>query len=55
MTGGWRIALLQVVCVIIGCLIWYPFFRLADKQAYKLELETPEEEPAAESGSTVNE
>jgi PTS system cellobiose-specific IIC component len=44
MTGGWRISLLQLICVLIGCAIWYPFFRIADKQAYQKELESVTEE-----------
>lgn len=30
--GGWRIALLQIICIAVGCLIYYPFIRLADKR-----------------------
>jgi len=36
-TGGWRVALLQLVLVIIGALIYYPFFRIADKRAFAEE------------------
>lgn len=34
---GWQAAILQVVCIFIGCLIWYPFFKVSDKQRYEQE------------------
>lgn len=37
MQGGWRIALLQIVLIIIGILIYLPFFKVADKIAIKEE------------------
>ncbi len=30
--GGWRIALLQIICIAVGCLIYYPFVKVADKK-----------------------
>lgn len=35
--GSWKIAALQVVLVALSTLVWYPFFRKADKEAYELE------------------
>lgn len=33
--GGWRVAALQVVLIAIGILIYFPFFKVLDKQALK--------------------
>jgi PTS system cellobiose-specific IIC component len=38
--GSWKIAVLQVVLVGLSTLVWYPFFRKADKEAYELEQNT---------------
>lgn len=35
--GSWKIAVLQVALVGLSTLVWYPFFRKADKEAYELE------------------
>jgi len=35
--GSWRIVVLQIVLVVVSALIYYPFFRMADKQAYEQE------------------
>lgn len=43
LAGGWQAAILQVVCIAIGCLIWYPFFKVSDKQRYKDEMKLKEE------------
>ncbi len=40
MEGSWKIAVLQVALVGISALVWYPFFRKADKEAYELEQKT---------------
>ena len=37
LAGGWQAAILQVVCIFIGCLIWYTFFKVSDKQRYEQE------------------
>ncbi|MFW2491223.1 PTS sugar transporter subunit IIC [Clostridium chromiireducens] len=37
MEGSWKIAVLQVALVGLSTLVWYPFFRKADKEAYELE------------------
>lgn len=37
MTGGWRVSLLQLVLVILGAFVYYPFFRMADKKAFSEE------------------
>lgn len=31
--GGWMISLLQVLCILLGILIYIPFFKILDKQA----------------------
>lgn len=35
--GGWKVSVLQIVLVIIGILIYYPFFILSDRQSCKKE------------------
>lgn len=35
--GGWKVSVLQIVLVIIGIVIYYPFFILSDRQSYKEE------------------
>lgn len=42
MEGSWKIAVLQVALVGLSTLVWYPFFRKADKEAYELEQKTDE-------------
>jgi PTS system cellobiose-specific IIC component len=37
MEGSWKIAVLQVVLVLLEMAVWYPFFRKADKEAYEIE------------------
>jgi len=37
MEGSWKIAVLQVALVLLSMLVWYPFFRKADNEAYKTE------------------
>lgn len=37
MEGGWKIAALQVALVGVQMLVWYPFFRKADRESYALE------------------
>lgn len=40
MQGSWRIAVLQVLLVLLQMVVWYPFFRKADNEAYEMEQET---------------
>lgn len=35
--GGWKTALLVLICLLSLCLLYYPFFRIADKQALENE------------------
>ncbi|ELI8127093.1 PTS sugar transporter subunit IIC [Yersinia enterocolitica] len=37
MEGSWKIAALQVVLVVVQMLVWYPFFRKADRESWALE------------------
>jgi PTS system cellobiose-specific IIC component len=39
MEGSWKIAVLQVALVGLSTLVWYPFFKRADNEAYKIEQE----------------
>lgn len=44
MAGGWTAALMQIIDIVVGCLIWLPFFKISDAQMYKEEQgETMEE------------
>lgn len=36
-SGGWRIALFQVVLIVIWTILWYPFFKVADNKALQEE------------------
>ncbi|SHM71949.1 PTS system, cellobiose-specific IIC component [Caldanaerovirga acetigignens] len=36
--GSWRIAVLQIVLVILSAVIYYPFFKIADENAYEEEV-----------------
>jgi PTS system cellobiose-specific IIC component len=50
--GDIRNVLLVCINFVIAALIWYPFFKIADKAEYKKEqalLEAKKEEPAAET------
>lgn len=38
MEGSWKIAALQVVLVVLEMIVWYPFFRKADKEALETEM-----------------
>lgn len=38
--GGWRIAVLQVICIAVGCLLYYPFVKISDKRAVAQEVPT---------------
>ncbi|MCD7807925.1 MAG: PTS transporter subunit EIIC [Erysipelotrichaceae bacterium] len=42
--GSWQAVVLQIVVMIIVGLFWYPFFKKADNDAYKLEQEGKTEE-----------
>ena len=42
--GSWQAAVLQVVCIAIGVLVWFPFFKMSDRQEYKLEIGEATEE-----------
>lgn len=37
MAGGWTAALMQIIDIAVGCLIWFPFFKISDAQMYKEE------------------
>ncbi|MNO58986.1 Oligo-beta-mannoside permease IIC component [compost metagenome] len=38
MEGSWKIAVLQVVLVLLQMVVWYPFFKKADKEAHEIEM-----------------
>lgn len=42
MEGSWKIAILQIVLTVVTVICYYPFFKIADKQAYDLELKAEE-------------
>lgn len=35
--GSWRLALWEVITIILASFLWYPFFAMADKQAFEEE------------------
>ena len=35
--GSWKIAVVQIVGVLLSIIVWYPFFRKADRDAYEIE------------------
>ena len=37
--GGWQLLIIGVICLAVSILIWYPFFKVADKKALKEEAE----------------
>lgn len=37
--GGFKLLLISIVCLVISVMIWYPFFKVADKQAVEEEAE----------------
>lgn len=37
--GSWKIAAMQVFLIVLGCLIFYPFFKYMDNKLYKEEQE----------------
>jgi len=39
--GGWSIPILQLICVAAGCLVYYPFLKVLDKQRLKEEADVP--------------
>lgn len=43
--GGWQNAVLQIVLVLIGIVIYYPFFKISEKQALLEELGEAENKP----------
>lgn len=43
-TGSWRAAIFQVVLVILGCLVYYPFIKILDKNYLKDEQLQSEDE-----------
>ncbi|QLY80682.1 PTS sugar transporter subunit IIC [Clostridium intestinale] len=40
MEGSWKIAVLQVVLVLLQMVVWYPFFKKADKEAHEIEMKS---------------
>lgn len=43
LVGGWKAALLQVLLITMAAVIYYPFFKILDKQAVKSESTSEEE------------
>lgn len=37
LAGGWKISLLQIICILAGCLLYYPFVKVLDKENLKRE------------------
>lgn len=49
LAGGWQIALLQIICVLAGCILYLPFVKLLDKENLKNEAVAAEEEKRKEN------
>ena len=39
MVSGWRGAVFQIIQIAASTVIYYPFFKLVDNKAYKIETE----------------
>lgn len=37
LTGGWKLGLAVIAVILVQIVLWYPFFKVADNQAYKEE------------------
>ena len=48
LSGGFGLLAIVLICMVVGVLIWYPFFRVADDQALKEEQAAAASETAAE-------
>ena len=46
MQGSWKIAVYQVVATLMCAAIWFPFFKVADNQAFADETEAAKESAA---------
>lgn len=42
-SGGWRMLVAQILCVVVATAIYFPFFKIADKREYKREQESLKE------------
>lgn len=40
MEGSWKIAALQILLLALSTIVWYPFFKKADREAYEIEQKT---------------
>lgn len=47
MQGGIPYALIIVACIAVTCLLWFPFFKVADEQAYAEEQQLAAEQSEA--------
>lgn len=43
LAGGWQFLLLWVLCLVVDCFIWMPFFRMDDRREYEKEQKFIEE------------
>ena len=49
MQGGPLYMLIILICISVTCVLWYPFFKIADNQAYEEEQALEAEKAAAEA------
>lgn len=47
--GGWKWAVFQALMIVLSVVIYYPFFRVMDREAYAKELEAQENREIAEA------
>lgn len=52
--GSWKIIVMQILTQAIGAAIWFPFFKKADKDAYKLEQQAKENEAMDSQKEEIN-
>lgn len=53
LAGGWQIALLQIICVLAGCLLYLPFVKVMDKEKVKSEEQAEAMEAAETEGGKL--
>ncbi len=46
LSGGWRMMIAQLVCIIVATAIYFPFFKMADNLEYKREQNSLKEQAA---------
>lgn len=53
LSGGWRMMIAQLVCIIVATAIYFPFFKMADNLEYKREQNSLKEQAAKMEAKVV--